>query len=215
MHKVISRFNNLDQTRRWPDVGNGRRHADRNPAFGNIRLMCYPGRMPISVFENRRKEAAPFILEPNEERYELPPLARIGVRYSFEEGELDRTFAEFGEHRISFWCDSQDRQVEIIHPTAFDLLLWDICVGAGFCGGLVNDEPTQVTDLLPATGIVTAGEFAELVIRAECDRQSPPDKHLRWIALLEAKFIQHMKSASVPAETLVQNLAQPFDAECQ
>jgi hypothetical protein len=168
--------------------------------------------MPISVFENRRKEAVPFVLEPNEERYELPPLARIGVRYSFEEGEVDRTFTDFGEHRISFWCNSQDRQVEIVHPNPFDLLLWDICVGSGFCGGLVNDKPTRVTNLLPATGIVTAQEFAELAIRAECDKQSPPATHLRWIALLEAKFIQHMNSSSVPAEALVQNLAQPFDA---
>jgi hypothetical protein len=170
--------------------------------------------MPISVFENSTGEAVTFILEPNDEQYELPPLARIGVRYSFGEGEVDRTFCDVGKYGIRFWCNSPNRQIEIVHPSAFDLLLWDICVGSGFCGGLVNDEPTHVTDLLPATGMIHAREFAELAIRAECDRQSPPHKHLRWIALLEAKFIQHMKSASVPAETLVQNLAQPFDSEC-
>jgi hypothetical protein len=171
--------------------------------------------MPISVFENHREEAIAFLLEPNDERYELPPLARIGVRYSFGEGEVDRTFSYVGSHGISFWCDSQNRQVEIIHPNAFDLLLWDICVGHGFCGGVVNGQPTHVTDLLPATGMVTAEGFAELVIRADGDGQSPADKHIRWVASLGAMFIKHMKSASVPAETLVQNLAQPFDAECQ
>ena len=185
------------------------------PPLPNAPPMCYLVRMPISVFENSREETIPFILEPREERYELPLLARIGVRYSFGEGEVDRTFTDFGTHNIRFWCDSRNLQVEIIHPNAFDLLLWDICVGAGFCGGLVNDKPTHVTDLLPATGMVTAQEFAELTIRAECDKQSPPHKHLRWIALLEAIFIKHMKSASVPAETLVRNLAQPFDAECR
>ena len=170
--------------------------------------------MPISVFENHRDEAVPFLLEPNDERYELPPLARIGVRYSFGEGEVHRTFSYVGTHGISFWCDSQNRQVEIIHPNAFDLLLWDICVVEGCCGGPVNGQPTHVTDLLPATGMVTAHQFAELVIRAEDGEQSAPDQYLRSIARLEAKFIQYMKSASVPAETLVQNHTQPFDAEC-
>ena len=170
--------------------------------------------MPISVFKNHSNETISFTLEPDEERYELPLLASIGVRYSFGEGEIGRTFSYVGGNSISFWCDSQNRQVEIIHPNAFDLLLWDICVVEGCCGGPVNGQPTHVVDLLPATGMVTAHEFAQLVIRAEDGEQSAPDQYLRWIARLEAKFIQYMKSASVQAETLVRNHTQPFDAEC-
>jgi hypothetical protein len=167
--------------------------------------------MTVTVFENRTAKSLVVTLEPNEERHEVPRLARIGVRYSFPEGETDRTFASIGEHDIRFWCDSQEREVEIVHPTPFDLLLYDMCVKLGFCGGLVNDTPTHVTDLLPTAGVVTAEEFAELAISAECDRQSPPEKHLRWLALLTAAFIEHMGASSVSAASLTQNLAEPFD----
>lgn len=172
---------------------------------------CYSASMPVSVFENRTSKALNFVLEPNDEQYALPPLARVGVRYSFAEGAVDRTFADVGEHVIRFWCDSEDRDVQIVHPTPFDLLLWDVCVRLGFCGGLVNDEPTHVTSLLPATGTITAEEFANLAISAECNQRSSPEQELRWKALLAAAFIEHLGAGSVTAKSLVQNLAQPFD----
>ena len=84
--------------------------------------------MPVAVFENTTPKPLTFVLEPNDEQYEVPVLARVGVRYSFEEGAVDRTFADVGEHVIRFWCDSKDRDVQIVHPTPFDLLLWDVCV---------------------------------------------------------------------------------------
>jgi len=167
--------------------------------------------MPISVFENTTNQPLTFILEPNEQRWEVPWLARIGVRYSFQDGATGRTFAEVGEHQIRFWCDSETREVEIVHPSPFDLLLWDICVGQGFCGGLVNGEPTHVTDLLPTGGMVTAEQFAQLAIKAEGDSRSPDEKHDRWVSRLSAAFIEHMGAPSMPAEMLVQNLAQPFE----
>lgn len=172
---------------------------------------CQPAPMPVTVFENTTSKPLTFVLEPNDERYEVPVLARVGVRYSFEDGAVNRTFADVGQHVIRFWCDCQNRDVEIVHPTPFDLLLRDVCVRLGFCGGLVNGKPTHVTDLLPDVGVVTAEEFAKLVISAECDRQSPPDKQLRWVTVLTDAFVEHLGAASAPAESLVQNLAQPFD----
>jgi len=167
--------------------------------------------MPVAVFFNGEPRPLTLIIEPNDERYEVPHLAKLGVRYTSESGTADRTFADIGEHAIRFWCDSPTREVEIVFPTEFERLLWDICVNGGFCGGIVKGQPTRVTDLLPTTGTVTAGEFATLAIRAECDEQSPPDQHRRWKAQLEAQFLKHLGSESVPAEALTLNLANPFD----
>ena len=169
--------------------------------------------MAVSVFENSCDKALTFILEPNREVYNLPPLAKIGVRYSFDPGVDERTFADFGEHHIRFWCDSKRRDVEIISPNSFDLLLQDICVRNGFCGGIANGQPTHVTDLLPAGGLVTADEFARLVIRAEHDGDDPSDKVKRWTKLLTAKFVEHMGAIEAPAEALQRNLELPFDVD--
>ncbi|WP_137864532.1 MULTISPECIES: hypothetical protein [unclassified Sphingomonas] len=157
--------------------------------------------MPISVFENGSEEPVTFILDPGDVHHELPPLARIGVRYSFGLGLVDRTFADIGERTIRFWCEGEMRDVEVVQPNAFDLLLWDICVKGGCCGG----PASHVTDLLPSNGIVTAAEFASLVIQAEGGGGNE-----EWLA---AKFVERMGSSSMPAQALVQNLAQPFDVD--
>lgn len=167
--------------------------------------------MPIAVFENTTDKPLTFVLEPRREQYEVPVCAKVGVRYFCEEGAVERTFVDIGDGVIRFWCDSQDRDVELVNPTPFDLLLRDVCVRLGFCGGLVNDKPTHVTDLLPATGLVRAEEFAKLAISAECDQRSSPDKEARWSAMLAAAFIEHLGATAVPADSLVQNSALPFD----
>ena len=189
-------------------VGNG-----HSPYSLGLRRYAICTSMPVSVFENTRDETVTFILEPNGEQYKLPPLARIGVRYSFDPGVDDRTFADFGEHKIRFWCDSTKRDVEIISPNGFDLLLQDICVQHGFCGGIVNDKPAHVTDLLPVSGTVTAEEFARLVIRAEHDGVDHPNKVKRWTEMLKAKFIKHMRASEAPVEALQRNLELPFDGD--
>jgi hypothetical protein len=167
--------------------------------------------MPVAIFENQSDRILTFTLEPDDEQFELPLLAKIGIRYAFDDGSIDRTFAAYGEHGIRFWCDAANREVEIVHPGPFDRLLWDMCIKLGFCGGIVNDRVTHVTDLLPATGTVTARDFAELAISAECDVKSPPAKHDRWVAQLEAMFVEYMGEESVPAQALVTNLAIPFE----
>jgi hypothetical protein len=167
--------------------------------------------MQVTVFENTTEKSLTFILEPNEQQYELPRLARIGVRHSVNDGVMGRTFADLGEHRIRFWCDSQDPEVEIVYPTSFDLLLWDMCVNLGFCGWTVNGQPTHVVDLIPKAGMITAEAFARLAISADGDDQGTAEQHQRWIDRLSAAFIKHMGALSVPAQNLTQNLAQPFD----
>lgn len=167
--------------------------------------------MPIVVFENTTEKPLTFVVEPNLERYEVPVLAKVGVRYSFEAGVVDRTFVAVEEGQIRFWCDSESREVELVYPTPCDLLLTDVCVRLGFCGGLVNDEPQHVAQLLPATGIITAEQFARLAISAECDQRSSSNNEARWEAKLVAAFIEHLGAASVPADSLVRNYALPFD----
>lgn len=153
-------------------------------------------------------------MEPNEEQFELPQLARIGIRYSFGDGLVDRTFAHVSKHGIRFWCDSPDREVEIVYASQYDLLLWNMCVGGGFCGGLSKGEPISVNMLLPATGMVSAEDFAALALRGEGDGGSPPAHVERWTAFLRDKFIEYMGRSSVPVEELKQNLAEPFDSVC-
>lgn len=167
--------------------------------------------MPICVFENSREVSIPFILHPDEERHDLPPLAKIGVRYSVEPGQIDRSFTDVGEHSIGFWCESETREIEIVHPSAFDRLLKDICVNGGWCGDVVNGQLIHITDLLPMSGTVTAEEFARLVIYSEGDPGSAANIE-RWSAYLQSKFIEHMGSISAPADALVQNFIQPFDS---
>ena len=133
--------------------------------------------MPITVFENTTAKSLTFILEPDEQQYEVPRLARIGIRYSATEGVTGRTLVDIGEYGMRFWCDSEDREVEIVYPTPFDVLLWDMCVNLGFCGWSVNGKPIRVVDLVPTAGVVTAEEFAKLAIIAEDDDQPTAEQY--------------------------------------
>ncbi|WP_145960928.1 hypothetical protein [Sphingosinithalassobacter portus] len=76
----------------------------------------------------------------------------------------------------------------------------------------MNDQPTHVCDLLPASGMITAEAFATLVLRAEGDGNDLSRDIERWSDGLKAAFIQHMGSEVAPATMLKQNFAQPFDA---
>ncbi|MDF7777056.1 hypothetical protein P1X14_17495 [Sphingomonas sp. AOB5] len=165
--------------------------------------------MPIAVFENHRDEALTFIIDPSGQVFEVPPLARIGVRYAFASGAPEWTSASHGERSISFWCDAPGIEVEIVHPMPFDRLLWALCVTYGCCGGIVDGEPVHVTDLLPGAGTVTASQFALAALAAEGIDDG--DARARWMPRLEALFRKHMGADEMPAEALARNLANPFD----
>lgn len=166
--------------------------------------------MTILAFENRHETLLIVAVEPGGGEHEVPHLATAGIRYAPAEGVVDRTTCVMSEGRVEVWCDADRPEIDIIHPSAFDRLSWEICAGGGWCGGIVEGEPTTVDDLLPAAGIVTARNFAELVIRADGWPKSEalPEQHLRW---LEAKFVEHLGAQSVDAQELRRNVALPFE----
>ncbi|NML06511.1 hypothetical protein [Sphingomonas sp. G-3-2-10] len=166
--------------------------------------------MPIAIFENLGDDPLTFTIEPRDDTYEVPPLARIGVRYTLRAGAEDRTSASYADRSISFWCDAKMVEVEIVHPGAFDRLLWALCVKHGCCGSFIDGQDRQVTDYLPTSGIVTAGQFADLAVKAENYAEGESASRERSRPRLAALFREHMGSESVPAENLVRNLANPF-----
>jgi hypothetical protein len=161
--------------------------------------------MPIVAFENRRTAPLELVVEPMGERHEVPHLATVGIRYTLEDGVEDFSTSVVGDQDIEFWCNAASVEVDIVYPSPFDRLLWDICVNLGFCGGLMNGEPTHVSDLIPEAGVLGAAAFADLVIRA--DGGGPT----RLRQALEAKFVEHLGVPVVPVEQLKGNHRRPFD----
>lgn len=167
--------------------------------------------MPIVAFENLRTGTLELVIEPDAGTYEVPHLATAGIRYALDEGTEDRSTSVVGEQRIEFWCNAASVEVDIVHPSPFSRLLWDICVNLGFCGGLVKGEPTHVSDLLPEAGPIGAEAFADLVLGAEGDEPFADEARLRWRARLAAKFVEHLGAPAVPVEPLKRIGRRPFD----
>ena len=84
-------------------------------------------------------------------------------------------------------------------PTKFDGMMHDVCVGMGFCGGVVDGEPRHVVDYIPASGVVTADQFASWVLEAEGMSSKKGDPF--W-SDLRAVFVKHMGSEAIGAEAL-------------
>ena len=101
----------------------------------------------------------------------------------------------------------------------YDYLLQEMCVGYGFCGGVKDGQRRHVSDFFPATGPVTAEQFAEWGI--EADERDPgifvlhgrdaEDLFLkatderyktRWRRLLRDLFIKHMGASVVDVSEL-------------
>jgi hypothetical protein len=74
----------------------------------------------------------------------------------------------------------------------------------GFCGGIVDGEPRHVSDYFPATGDVTADEFAYWVYQAEGWRDVTPELApiLDFGSDFRAAFIHFMGGDRVPASDL-------------
>jgi hypothetical protein len=165
--------------------------------------------MPVIEFHNRNETPLILVVEPCGERCEIPHLATAGVRYLPEDGAEDRSSCVVSDGQIEFWCNTDTCDIDVVHPSAFEKLSWDICVNGGWCGGIVDGKPTRVEDLLPESGLVTARHFAELAIRADgWPVSSPlPENHLLW---LETKFVEHLGAQSALAEDFRQDPAIPF-----
>ena len=168
--------------------------------------------MPIVEFDNFNETPLVLLIEPWGERHKVPHLARAGIRYTVSEGAEDRCYSAVSAQEIELWCGADRYEIDIVPPLPSDMLIRDICVLGGWCGGIVDGEPTRVRHLLPKSGTVTAKEFARLTIHADGwpSSEPPEDDDLRW---LEAKFVEHLGTSSVDAELLHRTARSPFDGE--
>lgn len=167
--------------------------------------------MIVQAFESLDDEPLTLVVEPWADVHPVPSLGSIGVRYLPRAADVDRSTCVVSRNRIALWCDADSYEVDIVHPSAFDRLMWDVCVRGGCCGSIIDDVPTTVDDLLPESGEVTAQVFARLICRAEgyLESEAPSQKHIAW---LEARFTEHLGALSVDARRLRRNLRRPFDA---
>ncbi len=166
--------------------------------------------MVIKAFSNRGEEPLTVGVDPWGDTHLVPHLATLGIRYAPKAADCDRSSCDVSPNRVEFWCEADGYEVDLVLPSAFDRLLWDICVRGGCCGGLVDGVPTHVEGLLPEVGEVTAQAFVALVSRAEgyAEGEGPSHDQRVW---LEARFVEHMGAQSAPAATLRRNLRRPFD----
>ena len=168
--------------------------------------------MPILVFENYETSDLELTVEPWGDRHLVPHLAEAGIRYTLSDGAEDRSYSSVSNGRIELWLNADRYEIEIVPPTPFGRLMWDICVNGGWCGGIVDGKLTTVDMLLPKSGTVTAGAFAELVDEAECGPMpEPPNPDLlRW---LEGRFVEHLGADEVGVEQLQRMRPGPFDQD--
>lgn len=166
-------------------------------------------RVPIVTFYNRRKDALVLVVQPFGQKHEVPHRSEAGIRYELQAGGEDRSYCDVSDCQVDFWCNADSYEFEIVHPSPQDNLLWDICINGGWCGGLVDGKPCHVLDLIPATGMVTAREFAELAVRADGwpPADALPEKYLQW---LEGKFVEHLEAEAVSCEKLHRLTPSPF-----
>lgn len=79
----------------------------------------------------------------------------------------------------------------------------EVCVGRGWCGGIVNDKPSHVDDFIPETGPVSAEQFVEWLLRADgVDPSSEPVKWAKHVDALREAFVRHMGADVIDASAL-------------
>jgi hypothetical protein len=88
------------------------------------------------------------------------------------------------------------------NETNFDTLMHVICVRWGFCGSVQEGKFMHVTDCIPESGIVTANQFAEWVLRADSDTTASAPFKTRWQKRVRSAFIEHMGADRVDARRL-------------
>ncbi len=87
--------------------------------------------------------------------------------------------------------------------TGFDALMHEVCVSRGWCGGVVNGEPSHVDDFIPASGSVMADQFVDWLFQPEgMDPLADMPKWQKHKDGLRDAFIRHMGSAVVDASAL-------------
>jgi hypothetical protein len=89
-------------------------------------------------------------------------------------------------------------------PNAFDGMMHELCGKRGWCGGVKDGKRLHVTDFIPATGPVSADEFARWLIVAEGfdpDQFSTAELE-RLMDQLKAVFVKHMGAHVIDASNL-------------
>ncbi|HWU96313.1 MAG TPA: hypothetical protein VN029_12000 [Sphingomonas sp.] len=85
----------------------------------------------------------------------------------------------------------------------YHALMHDVCAGRGWCGGIVNGEPSHVDYFIPEAGPVSADQFVDWLFLAEgIDPSDEPDKWREHREGLRQSFIQHMGADVVDASAL-------------
>jgi hypothetical protein len=85
----------------------------------------------------------------------------------------------------------------------YNALHHDVCVGHGWCGGIVAGKPSHVDDLIPDSGPVSADQFVDWLFIAEgIDPRSELDKWQKHKDRLREAFIRHMGADVVDASEL-------------
>lgn len=85
----------------------------------------------------------------------------------------------------------------------YNALMHEVCVGRGWCGGIVNGKPSHVDDLIPETGPVSAEQFVEWLFQADgVDPSSEPAKWAKHKDALREAFVRHMGADVIDASAL-------------
>lgn len=79
-----------------------------------------------------------------------------------------------------------------------DRLIFDICASYGLCGHAREGRLVCVDDFLPASGMITADEFALAAIRGDGWQGDEDEDFIReWKKSVRALFIEYMGAESV------------------
>jgi hypothetical protein len=85
----------------------------------------------------------------------------------------------------------------------YEALMHDVCVGRGWCGGVVDGQLSHVDFFIPHTGPVTADQFVDWLFQAEnMDPAAEPEKWHKHKDGLRGAFVRHMGSDVVDASLL-------------
>ena len=84
----------------------------------------------------------------------------------------------------------------------YNALMQELCVGKGWCGSVINGEPSHVDDLIPDTGPVSADQFVDWLFLAEGYEQSLEPKSKIHRRTLREAFVRYMGSNIVDASEL-------------
>jgi hypothetical protein len=85
----------------------------------------------------------------------------------------------------------------------YNALMHEVCVGKGWCGGIVDGEPSHIDDFIPDTGSVSADQFVDWLFAADgVDPLTEPAKWKEHKDGLRDAFIRHMGADVVDASAL-------------